>query len=424
MRRPQLLARTPKVALATLGLLLLAVVPALALTNDNYSAPTNIGGSKSGIYTDAQNVTYDGSGYTIAVVDGAFYPNAPQFKDADGSNAVLFERCIGQTGGSFPSLCSSPSTANRSAYPWESRTGSFVYQSGTNASRPSNAPGNTCADPGNAEDGFCQATHGNWTAGIALGRPAVRNDATLGMITYSGVAPGARLAAFKIGGGSGTQASSGWPADSVLDALDMIEAIARANDSGALRKFPITAVSISASGGASSTEGPCSAGSDGARIDAQAARLKQYGIAVVLAAGNAGKTAATGTWTCGQNVVVVGATDVSSPTAPTSYTNLSSNVDLLAPVGVGWPCPGGNCIFSTYKDSGGSSSVSGTSFATPQVAGALAVLRQKYPLASVDRLVGLLKSSGDTLTGARAGQAPNAKVLDLDAALDTQLPWQ
>ena len=140
--------------------------------------------------------------------------------------------------------------------------------------------------------------------------------------------------------------------------------------------------------------------------------------------GNDAKTGATGSWTCGSNIVVVGASDVSAPTAPTSYSNLSSNVDLLAPVGAGWPCTGGNCIFTTYKDLGWSSSVWGTSFAAPQVAGAFAVLRQKYPLASVDRLVNLMKTSGNALTGSRAGQAPNAKVLNLDTALDTPLPWQ
>lgn len=415
--------RIPRVAVATAALLAVGVLPAMALTSDNYSAPTNIGGTKSGVYTDLQTYTYNGAGYTVAVIDGAFYPNAPQFKDPDGSSAVILERCVGQSSGSFLSLCSAPSTADRSVYPWETRTGTFLYQGGTNASKPSNAPNNTCSDPANTEDGFCQAVHGNWVSGIAIGRPAVRNDGTLGTITYAGVAPGARLATFKIGGGS-SQAASGWPAASVLDALSMIEALARGASSGGLKDFPITAVNISSNGASTSTEQACAAGSDGARIDAQAARLKQYGIAVVMASGNDAKTGATGSWTCGSNIVVVGASDVSAPTAPTSYSNLSSNVDLLAPVGAGWPCTGGNCIFTTYKDLGWSSSVWGTSFAAPQVAGAFAVLRQKYPLASVDRLVGLMKTSGNALTGTRASQAPNAKALNLDAALDTPLPWQ
>lgn len=404
--------------------LLLVALPAAALSADNYSAPTNLGGTKNGVYTDAQAVTYNGSGYTIAVLDGAFYPNAPQFKNADGSSAVIMETCIGQSTGSFPSLCSAPTTANRSSYPWETRTGTFLIQSGANSSKPSNAPGNTCVDSGNTDDGLCQASHGTQTAGIAAGRPATRNDPTLGSFTYSGVAPGAKLALVKVGGGTGNN-QSGWPAASILDALSMLEQTMRSPTSGALRTNPITAVSISFNGASSNTEAACAAGSEGARIDAAAGRLKAYGVAVIMTAGNDAKTAGTGVWTCGSNIVVVGATEVSAPTVPTAYSNLSSNVDLLAPVGNnGWPCPTNNCIFAPHKATGGSGAVWGTSMAAPQVAGAFAVLRQKYPLASVDRLIGLMKSSGKSLTGARASQAPNAKVLDLDAALDSWLPYQ
>ena len=45
-------------------------------------------------------------------------------------------------------------------------------------------------------------------------------------------------------------------------------------------------------------------------------------------------------------------------------------------------------------------SVRGTSFAAPQVSGIIASLREKFPSSSVEDLVGLLKSTGNSVGGA------------------------
>ena len=65
----------------------------------------------------------------------------------------------------------------------------------------------------------------------------------------------------------------------------------------------------------------------------------------------------------------------------------------------------------------------GTSFSAPEVAGAFAVLRQKYGMSrSVDQLVALLKSTGRPLAGGRAGAATaNAAVINIGAALKSKV---
>jgi serine protease len=220
----------------------------------------------------------------------------------------------------------------------------------------------------------------------------------------------------KIGGGLGHNTNSGWPIASILDALNEVELLAKLPPQPVNQ--PIVAVSISASGYVSQ-DIDCHPDSDGAKIDAIAGRLKQLGIAVVMTAGNQASTTSTGAWTCGKNVIVVGATEVSMPTQPTDYTNISSKVALFAPVGQGnYPCDDRNCLMTTWKTQG-SFVVWGTSFAAPQVAGAFAVLRHKYGQSpTVDQLLHLMQESGGLLSGPRATQAnAQAKVLNIGNAL-------
>jgi serine protease len=234
-------------------------------------------------------------------------------------------------------------------------------------------------------------------------------------MTYAGVAPGAQVITIKTGGGTGTDGPKGWPINSVVDALNYVyNGLLPRGDVGP----KIVAVNISANGNSIAGTSPCATGGDGDRIDTVAARLKAKGIAVVMAAGDDAVNG-TGTWNCGKNVIPVGATGVVSPTTPTTYTNISQQVGLFAPVGTA-DRPSGDLILAPWAGAG-SFYVWGTSFASPQVAAASAVLRQKFGTnPSVDALADLMKRKGNPLTGSRAGlAAQGASVLNIGAALNS-----
>jgi serine protease len=376
--------------------------------------PYNLGGTVNGVYTDRNGKSYDGTGYIVVDIDGAFRNDNPVFKDSLGRSKIAGEVCIGQrTGTDWLSLCKLQSWVSR-PLPGDPSAGYYVAsQSG--ASLPSDAPDNSCRDTANSDSPqYCHYYHGAATAGIMVGQPTVRWDDANTKLMYSGVAPGGSVITVKIGGGTGTDGPQGWPINSVVDALNYVNStlLARA-DIGS----KIVAVNISASGKSIAGSLPCATGGDGARIDAVAGVLRAKGIAVVMSAGN-DSVNGTGTWTCGNNIIPVGAAGIRSVTTPTSYTNLSQKVSLFAPVGTG-DRASGDFVLAPWAGNG-SYYVWGTSFASPQVAAAFAVLRQKFGTApSVDSLVRLMQTTGTPLDGDRAGlAAPGASVLNIRAALN------
>ncbi|WP_322105651.1 S8/S53 family peptidase [Paraburkholderia sp. J41] len=381
--------------------------------------PYNLGGSLNGTYTDRNGKTFDGTGWIVADIDGAFRPDNPVFKTAAGQSKVLVEACFGQKlETTWGSLCKTQAWINR-PLPGDPSAG-YWFSAASGVSAPSDSPDNSCRDSSNPETPqYCHYYHGTATAGIMVGQQTARYEADGTHFFYAGVAPGARVMTFKIGGGTGSASNSGWPINSVIDALDYV---ARALGNGDIGLPQIAAVNISANGSSIAGELPCGTGSDGARIDALAGQLKAAHIAVIMNAGNDAVNGGTGTWTCGKNVIVVGATGIIDPTVPTSYTNISQKVSLFAPVGSG-DRASGDITLAPWAGAG-SFYVRGTSFAAPQIAAAFAVLRQKFGQGpSVDALVQLLKSTGTPLTGQRAGlAAPGAVVINIKAALNGPTP--
>ena len=186
-------------------------------------------------------------------------------------------------------------------------------------------------------------SHGSHCAGIIASQDS----------TYKGMAPEANLIAIKVLGSSGSGSSS-----DVIAGIDWCVSNASV--------YNITAISMSLGERFSKYNFHCNDASEASAINAAVAQ----GITVVVAAGNDGYTDGIGTPGCIQNSTSVGAVSDSN----TFYYNRGITLDLLAP-GIG--------IMATQYD-GTHVSKSGTSMATPHVAGAVALLQQ-YSLLNFNR---------------------------------------
>ena len=120
--------------------------------------------------------------------------------------------------------------------------------------------------------------------------------------------------------------------------------------------------------------------------------LASANIATIIATGNAGFTDGVSQPACISTAVAVGSTTKSDEVS--SFSNgHPTMVDLLAP---------GSDINSSVPG-GGFSSFNGTSMATPQVAGAWALMRQHTPSASVATVLNALKTTGLSVNDTRFG---------------------
>ena len=145
----------------------------------------------------------------------------------------------------------------------------------------------------------------------------------------------------------------------------------------------IAAVNMSLGGGSFTSF--CDSDPTKVAIDA----LRAAGIATVIASGNEGQTNAISGPACISTSVSVGST--TKQDSVSSFSNSASFLTLLAPGGqINSSVPGNG--FSVF---------SGTSMATPHVAGAFAVLRSANPTASVDEIIGALIATGLPITDQR-----------------------
>ncbi len=128
------------------------------------------------------------------------------------------------------------------------------------------------------------------------------------------------------------------------------------------------------------------------------------GTIVVVAAGNDHMDAAYFTPASCNGVVTVGATDSSDRRA--SFSNYGSTVEIAAP---------GAGIYSTYKGST-YASLSGTSMASPHVAGVVALLLSQKPSLTRDQVVSCLQRNGDPTDANISGKRINMKRMLEDPA--------
>lgn len=178
--------------------------------------------------------------------------------------------------------------------------------------------------------------------------------------------------------------------------------------------YDISSANMSIGGGEYTNQTDC----DSNHVAQKAAidLLRSIGVATVIAAGNesfCGSLAGPG---CISSAVSVGA--VTDSDVEASFSNWHSYMlDLYAP---------GVAVLSAWADSDSSYiSYSGTSMATPHVAGTWAILKQAQPTASVQEIFELLDATGQPVTGrAACTPAPTQRRIQIDAALSYLAPVQ
>ena len=116
-------------------------------------------------------------------------------------------------------------------------------------------------------------------------------------------------------------------------------------------------------------------------------KLKSLGVATVVASGNSGATNGLGVPACISETVSVGAT-YADQDAVWPLSNVSADLDLLAPgVAIESPAPGG-----------GYSPTTGTSAASPHVAGAWAIVAQRLGTSDVEQIRAFLVNAGKPIS--------------------------
>src|SRR5262245_5136104 len=212
--------------------------------------------------------------------------------------------------------------------------------------------------------------HGTHVAGIATGRGTA----------FSGVARDASVLAIQV--------FSNYLGSKILSyTSDEIMGLQRVFS---LRtSFNIASVNMSLGGSAFTSTCDSVLPATKAAIDS----LRSVGIPTVIAAGNDGYVNAIGGPACISTAVSVGSTTKTDTIS--SFSDRASFLSVMAP---------GSAITSSVPG-GGFAAFSGTSMATPQVAGAWAIFRQLKPTASVSEVLAAIRATGrpipDEYTGTR-----------------------
>ncbi len=203
---------------------------------------------------------------------------------------------------------------------------------------------------------------------------------TLGGATY-GVAKGVKLVAVRVLGCNGSGTNSG-----VIAGIDWVAA----NATGP------SVANLSLGGGASSA------------LDTAVANAVNRGLVMVVAAGNDNANACNYSPARAPAAITVGAT--TSTDARASYSNFGSCLDIFAP---------GSAITSAwYTSNTATNIISGTSMASPHVAGVASLIRSAQPDLKPTEVAAVLTRSAtpDKVTSAGAG-SPNLLAYSLPVEL-------
>ncbi len=227
------------------------------------------------------------------------------------------------------------------------------------------------------------ATHREFTGRMGVGATAINDGrgtsdcnghgthvaGTVAGTTY-GVAKGATVIPVRVLGCTGSGSNSG-----VIAGIDWVAA----NASGP------SVANMSLGGGASTA------------TDAAVQRAVSAGVTMVVAAGNENQNACNVSPARAANAITVAST--TSTDARSSFSNYGSCVDIFA--------PGSSITSAWYQSTTQTRTISGTSMASPHVAGAAALFLQRNPSASPAAVTSSLVGNSTTNVVSGANGSPN-----------------
>ncbi|MGW0807060.1 S8 family peptidase [Nonomuraea sp. NPDC002799] len=332
-----------------------------SIHRDRTYAPTDVSSNLVQIGADQAHAKgYTGTGQAVAVLDTGIDGDHPWF-----TGRVVAEACFSVVEAGVETLCPNGQTSQTGAGAADAMTAKCLA------------------------DGVNLCDHGTHVAGIAAGT--------------GGVAPGAGIVAVQVFSRVNDEEFCGDPScvvayeSSLREAMDYVAGLTQ----------PIAAVNLSLGGELSETD--CDSSAEGAPFKAKIDALLAKNIATVVAAGNEGfeGTSYPG---CVSTAVAVGANDGADTIA--NFSNRGGLLDLFAP---------GVDIESSVPDNQ-TAVYSGTSMATPHVAGALALMKAAAPETPMTELIGKLKSTGKPYAYEAGGAQVVTPRLDLAAALAGAAP--
>ncbi len=257
-------------------------------------------------------------------------------------------------------------------------------------------PNNTTVKYGTGSAVHLSSSYAGWDHGTHVAGIATGNSASL-----KGVAKDAEIIAVQVFSYCYDYYSGQWylgsyPSDQIAG-MDYVYSLRTTKQ--------IASVNMSLGGSAYSSESSCDSASSSTKTAID--NLRAVGIATAIASGNSYQCNGVSTPGCISTAVAVGATSKSD--AEANFSNWQSDIlDVFAP---------GVSILSSTADSDYSTEAwNGTSMATPHVAGAWAVLKQRSPDASVSEVLNALQSTGVTVSS-RCGTGSKPRI-NVNSALD------